>query len=102
MDLYAQILAGVLVIALLGLALWALRRVPAGGFVLARLRRKDGALLESSERLTLTPQHAIHLVRLGDRAMVVAVHSGGCTLLESRPWQELGDRPARADSGGAQ
>ena len=49
------------------------------------------------ERLALTPQHSLHLVRIGDRGLLVAAHAAGCTLIDSRPWQEW-EAPAR-DAG---
>jgi len=85
-------MAGVLfVFALLGAALWALRRgarMPGfslrQGFSLppGRTRR-----LASVDRLALSPHHALHLVRLGDREMVVATHPQGCTVLTERKTQ---------------
>ncbi|MEN6600891.1 MAG: hypothetical protein ABFD86_00640 [Bryobacteraceae bacterium] len=40
-------------------------------------------------RLHLSPQHALHLVRLGERGLLVATHAGGCTLIAEAPWREL-------------
>ena len=39
--------------------------------------------LESIERLTLTATHSLHLVRIGEREVVVATHPQGCTLLNT-------------------
>jgi flagellar biogenesis protein FliO len=37
--------------------------------------------MESRAKLALSAQHAMHLVRVGDRDLVVAVHPSGVTLL---------------------
>jgi flagellar biogenesis protein FliO len=39
--------------------------------------------LESIERLPLTPHHSLHLVRVEDRTVLVAVSPGGCSLLDT-------------------
>ncbi len=77
MELFRQFFSVLAVFALLGAALWALRR---GGFASLRARR-EGRLLKSVERLPLTPQHALHLVKIGGRQVVVATHPQGCALL---------------------
>jgi hypothetical protein len=45
--------------------------------------------MECLERLRLGPQHTLHLVRLGDRAMLVASSPAGCSLVESLSRSEL-------------
>lgn len=97
MDILRQILAIALVFGLLAGALWALRRrgvVPRGGL---RRARKGPARLDVMERLPLTPQHALHLVRVRDQALLIAVHSGGCTLLKTLPLRPFED-PARVEA----
>jgi flagellar biogenesis protein FliO len=37
------------------------------------------------ERLPLTPQHSLHLVRIDGRLLVVASGPGGCSVLEEKP-----------------
>ena len=76
-----QALSVLLVFSLLGLALWKLRRP---GSSLRPPWRKAGAgprSLEPVERLVLTPQHALHLIRVQGREVVVATHPHGCTLI---------------------
>ena len=73
-----QALSVALVVALLGLALWKLRR---GGVAWRRPSGRSRAI-ESVERLGLTPQHSLHLVRVHGREIVVATHPHGCTVLE--------------------
>ena len=79
----------VFVFALLGVALWALRRGGRiSGFSLGKgfsLPSGRARSLSSIDRLALSPQHALHLIRLGDREMVVATYPQGCTVLAERP-----------------
>jgi flagellar biogenesis protein FliO len=88
MEIVRQVLAVVLVFAALAGALWALRRNGSAGW--RGFRRKQAGRLEPIERVALSPQHALHLVRFGDRALLVATHAGGCSLLESAVWRECG------------
>jgi flagellar biogenesis protein FliO len=80
MDSLRQILAITLVFGLLWFALWWLRNKGA-----LRLRdRKTAAgrtVLESRGRLTLGPQHSLHLVRIGERELALAVHPSGIVML---------------------
>jgi flagellar biogenesis protein FliO len=80
-----QVLSVLLVFALLGGALFVLRR---GGLVALRgslMRSSIGKprekSLKSIERLALTPQHSLHLIRIQGRDFVVATHPQGCGLL---------------------
>jgi flagellar biogenesis protein FliO len=84
MDIARQVSAVMLVFALLGAALWTLRRggrlrIPGGLRPAGR-----GRALESVERLALTPQHSLHLVKIGGREVVVATNPQGCALLTAR------------------
>jgi flagellar biogenesis protein FliO len=87
MDAVRQTLSVLLVFALLGLALWKLRRLGNGVAGAALWNRARGAKrsLESVERLALTPQHALHLVRMNGREVVVATHPQGCSILLQTP-----------------
>jgi len=78
MEMARQILSVLAVFGLLGAALWTMRR---GGFANIRALRRDAKSLESIERLPLTPQHALHLVKIRGRELVVATHPQGCALL---------------------
>jgi flagellar biogenesis protein FliO len=88
-----QVLGVTAVLALLGITLWWLRKRGLAYIPSAPGRRRTGAL-ESVERLALSPTHALHLVRLGDRALVVATSPAGCQLMESLPWKDLGGEGA--------
>ena len=79
METAREVLPVLVVFALLGAALWTLRR---GGLVKFRAMRVVGLRrLEPIERRALTPHHALHLVRIGGREVVVATHPQGCALL---------------------
>jgi flagellar biogenesis protein FliO len=47
-------------------------------------------LIENLGRLPLTPQHSLHVVRFGDRALLLALHGSGCSVLGEQPWQAQG------------
>lgn len=47
--------------------------------------------LENLGRLHLSPSHSLHLVRAPGKTMVIAVHPGGCVLLDAAPWQPAQD-----------
>lgn len=90
MDVIRQFGAIALTLALLAAGLYWLRRNGAAQWRSARLRRAGGGrTLEVIESRALSPGHTLHLVRIADRALALATHSGGCTLLEARPWAEL-------------
>ncbi|HTM49334.1 MAG TPA: flagellar biosynthetic protein FliO [Bryobacteraceae bacterium] len=74
-----------LTLALLAVTLWLLRRKGLAQFNRGRSQR----LLEVVESRPLAPGHTLLLVRVADRAMALATHGGGCTLLETRPWREI-------------
>ena len=90
-----QMLSVLAVFALLGGALFALRRGSLGSLGLRtfdwesprwsslRLARAPARTksLATMERLALTPLHSLHLVRIQGREMVVATHPRGCTVL---------------------
>jgi flagellar biosynthetic protein FliO len=78
MDLARQSLAITFVLGLLWAALWLLKR---RGLVPGRRTQSGRGSLESCGKLSLTAQHSIHLVRIGDRNLVLAVHPGGITFL---------------------
>ena len=84
MELIRQIAAIVFVFGLLGAALWWLR---ARG--LAGPRIGGGSKMAVVDRLRLTPQHSLQIVRVGKRHLVIAVHAGGCTLLDSLADKDL-------------
>jgi flagellar biogenesis protein FliO len=78
-----QTLAVLAVMALMiGLLQW-LRRRGVAHIRTGLVRRKSGRRLELLERLPLTPQHSLHVVRMDGRSLLIGVSPSGCALLES-------------------
>jgi hypothetical protein len=74
-EAWREALALATVFSLLGAALWALRHRTGA------LRGGSAKSLTSVERLALTPQHALHLIRTSGRDLLIATHPHGCTLI---------------------
>jgi flagellar biosynthetic protein FliO len=81
MDTLQPMAAVVLVLALLGGALYALRKRGAAAFPFSRLTTATPRRMQVLERLPLGPQHALHIVRVGNREVVVATAPTSCQLL---------------------
>jgi flagellar biosynthetic protein FliO len=93
MEVIQQITAVAGVLALLVGALWWLRR---HGFTTASLGKTPGGRrLECLERLPLGPQQTLHLVRLGNTALLLASSPVGCSLVTSLAYREI-DNPGQA------
>ena len=86
-----QILAAVFVIALLFVTVWMLRRK---GLAVANSpwkRKGRSSSMQTVERLQLTAQHSLHLVRLGDELILVGVSPSSCeklSVVKSAPCHE--------------
>lgn len=76
-DLFREMLGVIGVFALLGAAVWKLR----SGGVTPPWKSAQAARLQTVGRVALTAQHAVHLVRIDGRELVVATHPQGCSLL---------------------
>lgn len=85
MEAFRQSLAVIVVLALLAGALICLRRFGRGGLAALRRSKAGESKMQLVERLALTPQHSLHLVRVCDRLLLLSVHSSGIHLLESFP-----------------
>lgn len=83
MSAWEQIIAAGGVI-LLVIALRLAARPATGRLWWQRGVRATGDLLETVDQLRLSPQHSIHAVRYSGKMLLVAVHSGGIVLLDSR------------------
>ena len=81
MESMQQALSVILVLALLGCTLWWLRRKGVAQLAFRTPAGKKRSL-QVIERLSLTPQHSLHLVRVSDRTMLIAASPGGCSILE--------------------
>jgi len=87
MEWIGQLAAVGLVLMVLAATLWWLRRRSVAALLPGG--RSPRRRMECLERLRLGPQHTLHLVRLGDRAMLVASSPAGCSLVESLSRSEL-------------
>ncbi len=98
-----QALAVLTVLALLGALVWVLRRRGLLEIAARGRARYRGLPFEVVQRVPLTPQHSLHLVRLAGHAVLVAVSPGGCTAIDTFDWSEIGapeDSPeSRGPSG---
>jgi flagellar biosynthetic protein FliO len=83
MEFVQELAAVGAVLALLAATLWWLRR--RGFAALVPMKRTAGRRLECLERLSLGPQHTLHLVRVGDTALLLASTPSGCALVQSLP-----------------
>jgi flagellar biogenesis protein FliO len=91
MEHWREAAALATVFGLLGAAVWTLRR-RAGG-----LRAGVSKSLTAVERVALTPQHTLHLIRISRRELLVATHPQGCTVLMDQPPPEA---PGTVSPGG--
>ncbi len=92
MELVRQMAAVGAVLLLLAATLWVLRSrglaVMGERRWLARVWKPDlppARRLECLERLRLSPQHTLHLVRVGESAVLLASTPSGCALLQTIP-----------------
>jgi flagellar biogenesis protein FliO len=93
-ELIRQLLAILAVFGLLGAAVWALgrrRKLPLFSAVLAR----HTGTMTVIDRVRLTPQHTVALIKVGRRAVLIAADPGGSHLLESGPIEDYYQGDAR-------
>jgi flagellar biogenesis protein FliO len=84
MELTEQIAMVLAVFALLGALVWFTKK---RGLASLAPRRGRVRCLELLERVQLSPHHAIHLVRVSDKLVLIATAPSTCVLL---------DEPARS------
>jgi flagellar biogenesis protein FliO len=82
MEIAQQMAAVAGVLTLLVATLWWLR---GRGAVAFGRPRSAGKTLESLERLALSPQHTLHVVRFAGRQLLIGVSPAGCVVLDSDP-----------------
>ncbi len=81
-----QISAVFFVLLLLIATLWFLRRKGVANLSFAMTQRiARQKLMQVIERVPLTANHSLHLVRIHDRVILIGVSPSGCTQLESFP-----------------
>jgi flagellar biogenesis protein FliO len=83
MQLTEQIGMVLAVFGLLGVLLWYSKRRGWASFPVGARRGGNGRRLEVLERVPLTAQHALHLVRVSDRTVLIATAPSSCTLLDA-------------------
>lgn len=79
MELWRDVAAFILVFGLLAFAVVATRK--RNGQTAGFFRPSGAKALASLERIALTPQHALHLVRAAGRELVLVTHPQGCTIV---------------------
>ena len=82
MELYQQLVAAGLALAFLFLAVAAAHR---RGWLRTSfpLRRRVVCSLELLERLSLTPQHQLHLLRINGRTLLLATYPQGVEVVDT-------------------
>jgi len=94
MEYLQQTLAVIAVFGILGGSLWWLRRRGIAN-IATTASKKYNRVLSQVERLPISPTHSLHLVRMADRAILIASWPGGCQAIESSSWNELAKVEAR-------
>ena len=80
MEVTEQIGMVLAVLGLLGALVWFTRRQGFAAFTTGRGKIRN---LELMERVQLTPQHAIHMVRVSDKVVLIATAPSGCVVLDA-------------------
>jgi flagellar biosynthetic protein FliO len=83
MELTNQITMVLLVFALLGGLLWFLKKRGLASLSLPQRRGGSTRRMEVLERVSLGPQHSLHLVRVSDRILLIGTAPSACTLLDT-------------------
>ena len=84
MDSLQSLLAILFVLGLLGATLLLLRRRSLSTWRMPRLGSATGRRMELVERISLGPHHALHLVRIGERSVLVATTPASCQVLDGK------------------
>lgn len=84
--MWEQILAIFIVLGLLVISLWLLRRKGIASVKLGFGKRLSGTpRIELVERIPLTTHHSLHLVRIEDQLVLIGVSPQSCTAVHSYP-----------------
>jgi flagellar biosynthetic protein FliO len=89
MEMFQQLMIVAVILAVLCGGLRFLKRKGWARTTLRRSRPDGQPRLEVIDRLSLTPHHSLHLVRLADRTLLVGISPNGCNLLECPPSAKL-------------
>lgn len=80
MELPEQIGMVLVVFALLGGLVWFTRK---RGMISLAAQRGKTRQLEPLERMQLTPHHALHLVRISGKVVLIATAPSACTIVDT-------------------
>jgi len=95
MESIRQVLAVLLVLGCLGGTLYWLRSKGAARLSVRGFGRSANRQMRLLEQLRLAPQHSLHMVKVGDKVLLVALSPGGCSVLSaSGVAMQLEDRVA--------
>jgi flagellar biogenesis protein FliO len=94
-EILRQLGAVLSVFALLGAVVWLLARRRGAHLLGSGMLRRTGGVITVVDRVRLTPQHSVHLLRIGRRGLLVSVHATGCSLLETAAIEEFTEERAR-------
>jgi flagellar biosynthetic protein FliO len=78
-----QITAVFFVLLLLVATLWLLRRRGLATVSTVIAKRSKQKLMQVVDRVPLTANHSLHLVRVGDRVILIGVSPSGCQQMDS-------------------
>jgi len=88
MDVIEPFATVCFVLAILGGALFLLKKRGAASFRFPGMSSSGPRRMEVLERVSLGPHHALHMVRLGGRCVVIATAPSACQLLCDAPAPE--------------
>lgn len=88
MEIAEQVAMVLAVLALLGALLWFLKRRGFASLSLPARRGASTRRVEVLERVPLTAQHTLHLVRVSDKVLLIGTAPSGCTLLHEPALKE--------------
>ena len=89
MELTEQLAMVLLVFGLLGGLVWMLKKRGLASLPIPRRRNNGSRQMEVLERVPLTPQHAIHLVRVAGKVVLIGTAPSSCTILETASAESL-------------
>ncbi|MGD1070276.1 MAG: flagellar biosynthetic protein FliO [Bryobacteraceae bacterium] len=89
MEDIQQAIVVMAVLTMLGAALYVLRAKGMVRFAVKGIGTAGERRLQSIERLPLTAQHSLHLVRVAGRVILIAVSPGGCSVLDGGGFESI-------------
>lgn len=86
MEYLQQIVLVAVLLGVIGGAVWLLQR---RGLATVNWTRPSERRMHIVEKLPLTAQHAVHMVRVGDKLLLIGTAPGGCSVLGPLPEREV-------------